>query len=157
MKLRNKKTGEIIDIYKGEIRLHYNQGRKTIHFKCLEDLEEWEDYEEPKERWYINENGGVLKYVPSDPEGEDLAYMKYQNEIGNYFDTREEAEKAVEKLKAAKRLKDNGFRFIPEASYVEQMKETGESMMFIACTMNDYRDFVFGDNTDIKLLFGGEE
>ena len=39
MRLKNKKTGEIIDIYKGEITLHYNQGRKTIHFKCLEDLE----------------------------------------------------------------------------------------------------------------------
>lgn len=31
---------------------------------------------ETKERWYINENGGVLKYVPSDPDGEDLAYIK---------------------------------------------------------------------------------
>ena len=53
MKLRNKKTGEIIDIYKGQILLHCNQGRKTIQFKSLEELEEWEDYEEPKTHWYI--------------------------------------------------------------------------------------------------------
>lgn len=106
MKLRNKKTGEIIDIYKGEITLHYNQGRKTIHFKHLEDLEEWEDYEEPKEYWYIECDGEV--YSIERLIGYDSNKLK---EIGNYFESREEAEKAVEKLKAAKRLKDKGFRF----------------------------------------------
>lgn len=32
-------------------------------------------------------------------------------QIGNYFETKEEAEKAVEKLKAWKRLKDKRFGF----------------------------------------------
>ena len=83
-----------------------------------------------------------------------------RNTTGGYhFEpcTKEEAEKAVEKLKAWKRLKNKGFRFVSKASYIEQMKETGESMAFIACTMDDYHDFVFGDNKDLDLLFGGDD
>lgn len=152
MRLKNKKTGEIIDIYKGEITLHCDKGRKTIHFKRFEDLEEWEDYEEPKEYWFLSGRGEV-KCI----EDENTVFDKDHKTIGNYFSSREEAELVVRKLKAWKRLKDKGFRFILERSYVEQTKETGESMMFIAATMNDFRDFVIGDNADIKLFFGGEE
>jgi hypothetical protein len=101
--------------------------------------------------------------VPEEPNGSalDLMILTLINFIENGPDEDkvdlEDCKQMLEKLKAWKRLKDKGFRFIPEASHVEQTKETGESMMFIACTMNDYRDFVFGDNADIKLLFGGEE
>ena len=106
MKLRNKKTGEIIDIYKGQILLHYNQGKKTILFKSIEELEEWEDYEEPKEYWFISTTGKAHRF-----EGEDETYTPDRKQLGNYFETKEEAELAVRKLKAWKRLKDKGFRF----------------------------------------------
>lgn len=129
MKLKNKQTGEIKEVIVGgypvsgktkmwecsEMDANEETGYKSLGtYTSLAGLnKEWEDMpEEPKERWYINENGGVMKYVPFDPDGEDLSYMKYQNEIGNCFDTREEAEKAVEKLKAMAKLKEFGFRFI---------------------------------------------
>lgn len=118
MKLRNKKTGEILVI--GNIIVENPERIDCVALtKCssLAELnEEWEDYEEPKVFYYLNENGGVLQYTPSEPEGEDKTYIKYQKAIGNYFETKEEAEKAVEKLKAWKRLRDKGFRINPNYS-----------------------------------------
>lgn len=149
MKLRNKKTGEIIDVYKGEITLHYNQGRKTIHFKRLEDLEEWEDYKEPKEYWHIAELCGGLQRKQDADNGED----RFNKQIGNYFETEEEAEKAVEKLKAWKRLKDKGFRFIGIND--DEVSQHLITECGILCEANiDYR---LSKDEDFILLFGGEE
>ena len=67
-----------------------------------------EPEEEPKEWWYIDIHG------PHKVTNNDEYYQQVRaasKEIGNYFETKEEAEKAVEKLKAFKRLKDKGFRF----------------------------------------------
>ena len=45
-------------------------------------------------------------------DGTDFDRVQKDKEIGNYFETVEEAEQAVEKLKAWKRLRDKEFRFI---------------------------------------------
>ena len=116
MKLRNKKTGEI-----GDLKQWWNRKNRNINgvgvyvsldkplkqYNSLAELnEEWEDYEEPKTVWYIDAQGNIQDW-------QDAACADWTNEksIGNYFETKEEAEKAVEKLKAWKRLKDKGFRF----------------------------------------------
>ena len=73
-------------------------------------------------------------------------------EIGNYFDTREEAEKAVEKLKAWKRLKDKGFRFTGFT-----YKDRGRmNELEIYCQLGEPPDDI-EDMEDVRLLFGGEE
>lgn len=97
MKLRNKKTGEI---NLGDLHLD--------DFNSLAELnEEWEDaQEEPKEYFYIYADGNIYKDVQ-----DDLREDNGCKEIGNYFETSEQAEKVVEKLKAFKRLKDLGFKF----------------------------------------------
>lgn len=147
MKLGNKKTGEIIDIYKGEITLHYNQGRKTIHFKRLEDLEKWEDYEEPKGYYYVATTG-LTKY----DDTPFCAIHKDRKEIGNYFETKEEAEKAVEKLKAWKRLKDNGYRFNGVGVEYDGYK------IHLECDIMKKEHYTpTQDHKDMDLLFGGEE
>ena len=107
MKLRNKKTGEIIDVYKGQVLIHYDQGRKTIHFKSLEDLEKWEDYEEPKEHWAIDQFG-----EPINVSGLSRLQLEKLHRLGNDFPSKNATMKAIEKLKAWKRLKDKGFRFV---------------------------------------------
>ena len=116
MKLRNKKTGEIrnavdIDMYTDLVYLKVTDGEfdnETIKYHSLAELnEEWEDYEEPKEYWYIDYDGGILC-----GETDGSSAEKMMKSIGNHFNTLEEAEKAVEKLKAVKRLKDKGFRVI---------------------------------------------
>lgn len=104
MKLKNRNTGEIVVFSEGIIDL--NQiGCKNV----AEMMEQgWEDYKEPKEHWAINEFGTPEMAGRFDREN---IYDKRRKLIGNDFETKEEAEKAIEKLKAWKRLKDRGFEF----------------------------------------------
>ena len=78
-------------------------------------LTDWfEEIKEPT-RWgprigqkyyLLDSNGSVYDSVWSND------YIdRNRSEIGNCFESREEAEKAVEKLKAWKRLKDSGLKF----------------------------------------------
>lgn len=56
--------------------------------------------------YLLDSNGSVYDSVWSND------YIdRNRSEIGNCFESREEAEKAVEKLKAWKRLKDSGLKF----------------------------------------------
>lgn len=102
MRLRNKKTGEIAVI---AINTNHNRftviGKKGYLYDSLAELNEvWEDYREPKEYWYIVDND-----IESDTDdGVDID--KERKAIGNYFETEEEAELAMKKLKAWKLLKD---------------------------------------------------
>ena len=155
MKLRNKRTGEILLI--GNIIVENPKkidcGELTKCSSLAELNDKWEDYK-PKVFYYINENGGVHRYIPSDPEGEDETYIKYQKEIGNHFSSREEAELAVRKLKAWKRLKDKGFRFghIRSIDGVTIKHKDLDQYTIIA-----YADEDGCDQECLDLLFGGEE
>ena len=79
----------------------------TYYYNNLAELcEKWEDYEEPKVYYYISDFGAIRECeIGKYPEDEED-----RKQIGNYFSSREEAEKAVEKIKAWKRLKDKGVR-----------------------------------------------
>ena len=102
MKLKNKKTGEI-KAFDEVMREVY----KWNNYNSLTELnEEWEDVpEEPKEYYYIDDAGVIQIDQVLCP------VINMRKSIGNYFDTEEKAEKAVEKLKATKRLKDKGVSF----------------------------------------------
>lgn len=153
MKLRNRKTGEIANLEgKGLLKsdnnnhiIVYPDGTlKYYAYNSLAELnEEWEDVlEEPKEYWYMD-YGGRIKVINDANDEEDVA----RKEIGNYFETEEEAEKAVEKLKAWKRLKDNSFRF---ADLRFEYDELGGTIKF--------KTNLYGGITDdLDLLFGGEK
>ena len=134
MKLRNKKTGEIKEVEPITIG----------GFRSLAELnEEWEDYEEPsKTIWQIKDSGELQDFEEDDFSD---GYIESSKSIGNYVDTREEAEKAVEKLKAWKRLKDKGFRFIDHID-----RDSGQGM-----TRYEWDGYVNGE--DLDLLFRGEE
>jgi hypothetical protein len=149
MKLRNKKTGEIIET--GMSFLRVPDRRKTV-YKSLEELnEEWEDYEEPKEYWYYDTTkNGIDKITHLEDKEKD-------KEIGNYFETREEAEKAVEKLKAWKRLEDAGFKFIGKTLDYNADKHFGSVFFEISGDIIDTYGDVIYFNDDFNLLFGGEE
>lgn len=145
MKLRNKKTGKIDNI----VILTNSDG--VVKYDSLAELnEEWEDYEEPKEYWCIDWTGGINRITVLDG-------IDNKKEIGNYFETKEEAEKVVEKLKAWKRLKDLGFRFIGKTWEYKSDKHFG-SVFFE--TSGDILH-IYDDNVefydDLDLLFGGKE
>lgn len=155
MKLRNKKTGEIgwLETYYGdtdEKMIAVLDKKSEYHpYNSLADLNgEWEDYGEPEWYWYNDWTGFVAR---SNIQDERANYMR---EIGNYFETKEEAEKAAEKLKAWKRLKDDGFRFkglTPNRKYIRYNPDEIISKYGIC-----YDKAVQFEN-DLDLLFGGEE
>lgn len=116
MLLRNKKTGEIVECLAkiSFVEKSYN-GLSTGKCRCFDSIdllnEEWEDYEDLKEYWFIDEFGLVQKEVEYYYEENKEAVHNKRISIGNYFETKEEAEQTVEKLKAWKRLKDKGVHF----------------------------------------------
>ena len=138
MKLRNKRTGEIVMVCK--INPEPYEARDFECSSLAELNEEWEDYKEPKGYWYIDGWGDV-----SCDNDYDTEIDNQRKAIGNYFETKEEAEKAVERLKAWKRLKEKGFRFTGHFLGTEGLNIRYE------CNMkNDISD-------DLDLLFGGEK
>lgn len=147
MKIKDKKTGEIIELalvlktdYADDREVDTLFGEK-ITVKNFANL--FEDYENPEEYWSINSNGELLSCMKGISEDS-------RRPIGNYFETREEAEKALEKLKALKRLKDKGFEF--KGCKEECWQEYNDKWcLSIIAETNDY------DEEEIALLFGGEE
>ena len=153
MKLRNKKTGEIGELhFESDKEYHFTvvmeDPADLMIFKTLAELnEEWEDYEEPKEYWYINN----YDRIENEKGADDAWFVIRLKQIGNYFETKEEAEKAVEKLKAWKRLKDKGFKF---NGYEYMMAPGHRQRVYIDWFIpNDYEKYI----PDLDLLFGGEE
>lgn len=155
MKLRNKKTGEIVDFAKSDclyskcekICFANNDGTYLWYYSLADLFEEWEDYETSKEYWFITSTGYVCENVftgtPIDKE---------RKEMGNYFKTEEQAKEAVEKLKAWKRLKDKGFRFT-DYDYTTY-KGKGCGQVFFNDVSGKYLINEIKD--DLDLLFSGE-
>lgn len=104
-KFMNKKTGEVAEFVVHK-RIEDSEDGNQVYAPFDFNPEEWEDYEEPKEYWYIDCYGEVLRVLYNGNEWDERRKL-----IGNYFKIKEEAEQAVEKLKAWKWLKDKGFRF----------------------------------------------
>lgn len=165
MKLRNKKTGEIKEVIVGgypvsgktkmwkcsEMDANEEAGYKTLGtYSSLAELNaEWEDApEEPKEYWCIDwtEESRLFK-----SEHEDKC-DDFNKEIGNYFESKEEAKKAVEKLKAWKRLKDNGFK-IKDWKFTPDMKQIQGNYVKIEAEIPQ----ILINEKDLDICFGGEE
>lgn len=150
MKLRNKKTGEIGNFcygYTNELCVSWQKDdgfwEKQEYDSLAELNEDWEDYEEPEMFYVVEQRGMVGRRFRIGDE-----YEKMFKEIGNYFETREEAEKALEKLKAWKRLKDTITR-IDRASF----DDVGTATLFIRYKGKDHKKV----SEELDLLFGGEE
>ena len=161
MKLRNKRTGDIWEFEEGFVmkasqetaeRAGARSGVLTCFASSLAELnEDWEDYEEPevlKDFWYIDLDGEIQ----SDGDVYEDNTIKGMKIIGNYFGIREEAEKAVEKLRAWKRLKDNGFE-IKGWKFTPDMKRIEGNYVKIEAEVPQ----ILINKKDIDLLFGGEE
>ena len=165
MKLRNKKTGETgfylhthRDHTDGHIKVAVlKDGEPFSEFKPYEPIydydsitelnEEWEDApEEPKGYWWIRSGMGDICEATEGISCHD----DFRKSIGNYFETEEEAEKAVEKLKAWQRLKDKGLSF---RHWKEAPLRSHSSCIAITGNMNCDAEA----REDLDLLFGGEE
>lgn len=136
MKLRNKKTGEIATLTlstNGEDLIIMGNDMYA-HITKLSELKDYEDYEEPKGIqciYYVNH----------------FDKAKIDGVIVG-FGNKEEAKKALEKLKAYKRLKDKGFRFDGWGC---------ENQKLYAKIQFNKKAWATETESDLDLLFGGEE
>ena len=154
MKLKNKKTGEIgypyFQNWKEITCVIVDENAIQIaEYKSLAELNaEWEDYKEPKEFWYLDSDGEIL----SDTSDDKCEFDMNCKQIGNYFDTKEKAEKAVEKLKAWKRLKDYNVSF--NLDFVKNKIDFTYSINNSLLDVLDGEEQIFNN---LKIVFGGEE
>lgn len=100
-KLRNKITGEINEfmIHK---RIEDSEDGNPVYAPFDGNIDEWEDY---KDRPYVIDMWED-DCICDAKFGVELEGIERAKECGLYFDTKEEAEKAVEKLKAWHKLMD---------------------------------------------------
>jgi protein involved in sex pheromone biosynthesis len=160
MKLRNKKTGEIgkpafIGVDYEITILPEDKNKKARYYNSLAELNaEWEDYEEPKEYWYINTEMYEVDYYE---KGKYYDIEKFNKEIGNYFETEEEAEKTVKRLRAWKRLKDKGFRFTLTPATGSLDITPGKFQIEINAEMPEKWFCCDAVQKDLDDCFGGEE
>lgn len=151
MKLRNKKTGEIGYLYDHslvqDIIIVYDVKGIVAKYNSLAELnEEWEDApEEPKKFWFVDADGEVREtnYL----SGNDKVSLR---NFGNYFGTKEEAEQAVKKLKAWKRLNNCGLKSIDWWLSKDNHIIIGTNRQIFDIDEQGLRE-------DLDLLFGGEE
>ena len=164
MKLRNKKTGQTgyylhthRDYKNGRIKVAVlEDGKPFSEFKPYEPIydydsladlnEEWEDYEEPN-GWCITMYGGISRITKDDEE-----LIPYLKEIGNYFNDKESAYDAFDKLKAWKRLKDKNFHFLKYSAL-----GCGEIEFSLDFEDMDDEGEIGELQHDLDLLFGGED
>lgn len=144
MRLRNRKTGEIIELLAKPSFVKRNndyfQGEINTFNSLAELNEEWEDVpEEMKVHWCVTMYGGITRIKDDEEPIDDLI------EIGNYFNSKEDAYDALYKLKAVKRLKDKGFRFRDW-----NIAEDGKGITIFANYPSETR-------ADLDICFGGEE
>lgn len=147
MKLRNKKTGEIInskELLTNEFLIDiFSKDFNYFNSKINKIQEEWEDYEEPKSAikdvWFNSTlaNGHFVE-------------IDFINDV--------QAEKAVEKLKAWKRLKDKGFRFVGVRGIGKVIDfDIPKPYHHVAFDEYNANEDELEFYNDLMLLFGGEE
>lgn len=146
MKLRNKETGEIREAETREdgVYLWHTTAGGWFKYGLTKLADEWEEYESPGFYWYVDFNGKIACALRDDNWEREKA-------IGNVFETREEAEKAVEKLETLQRLKDKGFVF---QGWEEG--NLGNGIGTIDFYIPEY-DLETDVVDDLNLLFEGEE
>ena len=154
MKFRNKKTGKIIEGNEFWIAAAKDGMRTLVQQFKMDELDDWEEHEEPKKDeyyWCIDAViGGVDKNLISKDCDHCVEVDKFNESIGNYFGSKQEAEEAVRKLKARKRLADN---LIDSVLKFEVDKDTKDVHGFYSFTVEPYSQA----GIDIGLIFGSEK
>lgn len=163
MKLKNKKTGEIIETdfelsvsIPDDEKLYGNDTYTQIKgYSSIKELsEEWEDYEGPKVGYIIDPM--EEDYVSADDSGYEESDVERAKELGIWLETKEEAKKTVEKLKAWKRLKDKGFRLKRWGwEFIYNDNISGE--LIIKAHIDDATDSDGKYTKDLDLLFSQED
>lgn len=156
------KLGEVADVNiatmpDGRIKAQVVAKSGGVHTFFYDDLKtftnDWEDApEEPKEYWYISDFGYVFNHEINNKSVKST--IEEMKSIGNYFLSKEEAEKAVEKLRAWKRVKRDLVSL-----HWQRERDGSFSVWGEFKTGNTLRADVYLDihSKDLDICFGGEE
>lgn len=164
------KAGEICKVshYDGKEIMSTDEGFTAMcaddleHIRSYEEFDEW--FEEVDDKPWEPKDGEKYFYIPSETHCLDenslfaAIFHDYNKKdearlsIGNCFRTREDAEKAVEKLKALKRLRGKGFAF-KQWRYIKNIYDEGKVEIMVQAVLDD--DAIPDDvvREDLNLLF----
>lgn len=146
MKVKNKETSEIRPAETRDDGIYlYDKITEQWHKYDFDLLAKgWEVYTEPIEYWYITHNVEIHC-------ADARCNWERERSIGNLFETKEEAEKAVERLRAWKRLNDAGLKFKErKVKYDDKIFYRITAEVECAVVKNDAVAFEFKD--DLKDL-----
>lgn len=120
------KAGETFGLHRGGIKDYITlfKGNEEVYtIKVGENVSEMFDewFEEVREYFYIDSNGGI-EYSKNEWNEE---FVEHHKLIGNYFETREEAEKYLEYLKAKVIIKQDTKGFKPDWKDIAEDKYYG--------------------------------
>lgn len=155
MLLKNKKTGEIVEFRYLQsdhvaplvLTTYENDKPEMYCYNSLTELNSaWEDYEEPEMFYWIDYDGKICKAEIGTMDRTEI------KQIGNYFETKEEAEKAIAKLKAIQRLKNYYLKF--KLDFVKNKIDFTYRLDGTLHSSVDEQRIIF---EDMNLLFGGED
>lgn len=143
-KWRNKITGEINEFMVHK-RIEDSEDGNPVYAPFDGNIDDWEDYEKSEEHWAIDQFG-----EPINVSGLSSLQLEKLHRLGNDFPSEKATIKAIEKLEAWKRLKDNGFKF-------EGIENRSPRIKFYQGRSYETEPQCIQAGVDLDLLFGGEE
>lgn len=164
MKLETKfqdKDFDLGEVVEAKVTTYYNENKVVVmadkarggvsrfEYNSIKDFtDHWEDApKESKEYWTVD-CGMAIKYTWF-----GLEHDRAAEAVGLKFDTKEECERSIEKMKAWTRLKDKGFRF-------DGYDVAGRGGDDVICGQVYFKAGNYNKEeieNDLYLLFGGEE
>lgn len=154
---------DCITLFKGDEEVYTIKVGENVSEMFDEWFEEVEEPELPKEFFYII--GGKIskvKYLTfslnEDTKQEYRNIIEEEKSVGNYFETKEEAEKYLEYLKAKEVIKQDTKGFKPnwkncENKYYGYWNSGKDSLGYLVSYITKYSDICFKTEEDIKESF----
>lgn len=136
----------------GELQAIRENGKFDEWFEEIEESKVWEP-DAGESYWYIDEDAGafsdinLLKANPCDDR------LTKRLEIGNCFKTKEDAEKAIGKLKALRRLRKAGLKFSSYCWDDHDVLEISAKLPWIGQICPEYDQI----SDDLHRVFGKED
>ena len=134
----------------------WDQHRHEIDINDIDNFDEWfEEIKEPEQIYYVDNLGGYVSEVELIGFPTLVANLK---SIGNYFETREEAEKYLKYLKAEEVIKQDTKGFKPnwkncENKYYGYWNSGKDSLGYLVSYITKYSDICFKTEEDIEESF----
>nr|DAT10655.1 MAG TPA: hypothetical protein [Caudoviricetes sp.] len=150
------------DYLETNILLEGNQDETVFSIKrnyFINNFNEWfEEIKEPEQIYYVDSLGGYVSKLEKHLLNSFPTLIANLKSIGNYFETREEAKKYLEYLKAKEVIKQDTKGFKPnwkncENKYYGYWNSGKDSLGYLVSYITKYSDICFKTEEDIEESF----